>query len=106
MANVFDPDPSLLAAIAGATWTSLAAAIYLGAIATILAYAIWADLLARYSAATVSPFALLVPCVGIVGSAIAFGETFGTIRYIGMFLIVAGIAIVVLPAGRTKKPAD
>ena len=104
VARVFDPEPSLLAAIAGATWASLAAVIYLGAIATILAYAIWADLLARYSAAMVSPFALLVPCVGVIGSAIAFGEVFGTIRYIGMFLIVAGIAIVVLRAARSEKP--
>lgn len=97
VASIFDQEPSLLAAVAGATWTSLAAAIYLGAIATALAYAIWGNLLTRYSAAVVAPFALIAPCVGVVGSAIAFGEKFGALRYIGMFLIVAGVAIVVLP---------
>jgi O-acetylserine/cysteine efflux transporter len=97
VASIFDQESSLLAAIAGATWTSLAAAIYLGAIATALAYAIWGNLLTRYSAAMVAPFALFAPCAGVAGSAIAFGESFGTLRYVGMFLIVAGVAIVVLP---------
>lgn len=100
VASIFDPESSLLAAVAGATWTSLAAAIYLGAIATALAYAIWGNLLTRYPAAMVAPFALIAPCVGVVGSAIAFGETFGAIRFVGMFLIVAGVAIVVLPVNR------
>ena len=97
VASIFDQESSLFAAIAGATWTSLTAAIYLGAIATALAYAIWGNLLTRYSAAAVAPFALIAPCAGVVGSAIAFDETFGALRYIGMFLIVTGVAIVVLP---------
>jgi O-acetylserine/cysteine efflux transporter len=98
VASLFDPGPSLPMAIAGATWASLAAALYLGAVATILAYAVWGRLLTRYSAATVTPFALIAPCVGVVGSAIAFDETFGALRYLGMFCIVAGVATIVLPA--------
>jgi len=45
-------------------------------IATVVAYAIWGNLLARYSAGAVVPFALLIPCVAAVSSSLAFGERF------------------------------
>lgn len=97
VSSFYDPNPSLLSAIVGASWLSIAAAIYLGAMATILAYAIWGALLARYPTATVAPFALLAPCTGVVSSALIFGELFGPIRYAGMALVLTGLAIIVLP---------
>jgi O-acetylserine/cysteine efflux transporter len=99
VAAVYDQHPFLIAQLRAASWTSLAAALYLGAIATTLAYAIWGRLLARYSTALVAPFALIAPCVGIAGSALVFGEVFGAIRSLGMLFILAGLAVVVLPAG-------
>ena len=86
----------LIAAITDASWISLVSAIYLGAIATVSAYAIWGRLLARYSAAQVAPFALIAPCAGTVGSWLAFGEVFGPLRYAGMGLILVGVAVAVL----------
>lgn len=100
VAAVYDQQPSLMAQLLAASWTSLAAALYLGAIATTLAYAIWGRLLARYSTALVAPFALVAPCVGVVGSALAFGELFGAVRSVGMLLILAGLAVIVLPVRR------
>src|SRR5262245_12203449 len=94
---VYDQQPFLVPQLLHASWMSLAAALYLGAIATTLAYAIWGRLLARYSAALVAPFALIAPCVGVVGSALVFGEAFGAVRYVGMLLILAGLAVIVLP---------
>lgn len=100
--SLVPPLPAL--AVAAATWPSLIAALYLGAVATVLAYAIWGSLLTRYSAAMVTPFALIAPCVGVAGSAIAFGEAFPPFRYVGMALIVAGVGITVWPAtGRAKN---
>lgn len=93
----FDRDQSFVDALAGASWTSIAAAIYLGAIATVLAYVIWGNLLNRYSAAMVTPFALIAPCVGVVASSLAFGEVFGSVRNGGMALILVGLAIILLP---------
>lgn len=78
-----------------AFWLSLGAAVYLGAIATVVAYAIWGDLLQRYPAAVLAPFALLAPCAGIVASAVILGEAFSPIRYAGMALILAGLVIAV-----------
>ena len=91
----------LIAAIAHASWTSLASVAYLGTIATVAAYAIWGKLLAGYSAAQVAPFALIAPCAGTVGSWLAFGEVFGPLRYAGMGLILVGVAVAVL--GRAEK---
>lgn len=52
----------------------LFAPVYLGLLATVLAYAIWGDLLQRYSAGTVAPFALLAPAVGLGMSSLVYGE--------------------------------
>ena len=94
---VYDHEPFLVPQLLHASWASLVAALYLGAIATTLAYAIWGRLLARYSAAQVAPFALIAPCVGVAGSALVFGEAFGAVRSVGMLFILAGLAAIVLP---------
>jgi O-acetylserine/cysteine efflux transporter len=96
---VLDGPFALVGAIVDATWPALAATLYLGLVATILAYAIWGRLLRRYPAATVAPFALLVPFVGAVASSLVFGERFGALRLVGMALVLIGIAVIVLPAG-------
>lgn len=73
--------------------------IYLGLVATVLAYAIWGDLLRRYAAATAAPFALLVPFVGAGSSSIVFGEQFGTFRLAGLALVLLGLAVIA-PSGQ------
>lgn len=88
-----------------ASVASLLAVLYIGVVATTLAYAVWGSLLARYKAAMVAPFALLAPCTGVAASALLFGERFSAIRYAGMGLIVAGLACIVLPAaGAASRP--
>ena len=87
-------EASLPAAVAGASWVSLGGALFLGAATS--AYAIWGGLLGRYPAAAVAPFALLSPVTGVVVSALVFGERFTSLRYAGMALILAGLAVIVL----------
>ena len=53
-------------------------------------------LLARYSTAQVAPFALIAPCTGTIGSWLVFGEVFGPLRYVGIVLILVGVAVTVL----------
>jgi O-acetylserine/cysteine efflux transporter len=96
----FNQDSSLIHALTGAAWTSIVAAVYLGAIATTLAYAIWGKLLSRYPAAMVTPYALIAPCVGAGSSALLFGEAFSPMRYAGMALILTGVAICILRVTR------
>ena len=87
-------EASLPAAVADASWVSLGGALFLGAATS--AYAIWGGLLGRYPAAVVAPLALLSPVTGVVVSALVFGERFTSLRYAGMALILAGLAVIVL----------
>src|SRR5262249_2097943 len=100
--GLLDHGPSLADALGRASWRSIGAALYLGVIATVVAYAIWGRLLQRYPAALVAPFALLAPCTGILTSALVFREVFSPMRYAGMGLILCGLAVVVLRAGRLR----
>jgi O-acetylserine/cysteine efflux transporter len=97
LSDLTDHGPSLIAAMTSASWAGIAGAVYLGAFAT-LTYAIWGGLLQRFPAGAVAPFALLSPCTGVLASALIFGEFFGPIRYAGMTLILAGLAVIMLPA--------
>ena len=93
-----DPEPSLIGAVMNASWSSIATALYLGTLATPIAYGMWSYLLQRYPASVVAPFALLSPVTGILSSALILGEVFGPLRYGGMALILAGLAVIVWPA--------
>jgi len=93
-----DGPGALPRALARSPWSGLAAALFLGLVSTTLAYAIWGGLLRRYPAATVTPFALLVPFVGAAASALVFGERFGPVRLSGMVLVLAGLAVIVAPS--------
>lgn len=84
-------------ALVTASWLAIASTLYLGLVATVIAYAIWGKLLRTYTAAAVTPFALLAPCVGAVSSAAVFGEQFSALRLAGMAAILLGLAVVVLP---------
>jgi len=93
-----DGPAALPRALALAPLAGLGAALFLGLVATSLAYALWGGLLRRYPAAAVAPFALLVPFVAAASSAIVFGERFGGLRLAGMALVLGGLAVIVLPA--------
>ena len=86
------------AALVRASWQAWAAVLYLGLIATGVAYTLWGRLLARYPVITVAPFALLVPFVGALASALAFGERFGPVRLAGMTCVMIGLAVIVVPS--------
>jgi O-acetylserine/cysteine efflux transporter len=91
-------------ALAASSWRGRTAALYLGAVATVLAYAIWGSLLRRYPTATVAPFALLIPFVAAYASSLAFGERFGPLRLTGMGLVLLGLAVIVAPVGTKGQP--
>lgn len=102
---VLDGPTALPGAIRHASAAGVLAALFLGVVATTVAYAIWGALLRRYPAALVSPFALLVPFVGAGASALVFGERFGALRLSGMALVLAGLAVIVVPRGGAAAAA-
>jgi O-acetylserine/cysteine efflux transporter len=96
-------DGSIVQATMNASWIGLGSVVYLGTLATLGGYAMWGYLLAHYPAATVTPFALLVPVSGIVASVIVYGEAFPPLRAGGIALVMIGLAIIVL---RARGPAE
>ncbi len=80
-------------ALAHPTWRLAASVLVVAYAGTVFGYALWARLLAHYSAATVAPFALLVPVVGMVAGAVVFGETMRPVELLGGVLVMAGLAL-------------
>lgn len=82
--------------------TTVASIIYLAYFATIGGYGLWGKLLSRYPAATVSPFALLVPVVGMSSAALFLGEAISLRQLLGALLVMSGLAVNVF-GGRLGK---
>lgn len=78
------------------SWHTGAALVYLAYAATLAGYGLWGRLLSRYPAATVSPFGLLVPVVGMTSSALLLGETLTVWQTLGALLVMSGLAVNVL----------
>ncbi|MDW6003003.1 EamA family transporter [Vibrio mangrovi] len=82
-------DPiGLLMATSEKSWLSV---IYVGYISTLVAFAIWGWLLRSHHAATVTPFALLIPIVGIISSNLLLDETLTTLETFGTIFILLGL---------------
>ncbi|PHI37138.1 permease [Pseudoalteromonas sp. GCY] len=81
------------------SWLSIA---YVGYISTLIAFAIWGWLLKNHKAAAVTPFALLIPIVGIVGSALLLNEQLMLMEAIGGGFILCGLTISVTGARLSK----
>jgi len=64
--------------------------------AQVFGYGLWSNLLTRYPASAVSPFALWVPVAGLSATAWAFGETLSTQQVFGAGIVMLGLATAVL----------
>ena len=84
---------SLLMATTENTWLSV---LFVSYISTLVGFAIWGWLLKNNAAATVTPFALLIPVVGIITSSIILDESLSLIEIIGTCLIMVGLLLCVI----------
>ena len=87
-----EPQPTL----AALTHPSLKLALSVATLSyggTLFSYGLWARLLTKYSAAAVSPFALLVPVVGMVAAALLFDERISLGESVGGAIVMVGLAI-------------
>ncbi|WP_414472523.1 EamA family transporter [Microvirga sp. M2] len=92
---------SALTAMSLGTWGAVA---YLAYPTTVFAFGVWAYLLSRHPAATVTPFALLVPVAGILGSALVLGEAMQPVEAVGGAVILAGLALNVFGGRMLARP--
>jgi len=70
---------------------------------TMFGYGVWAWLLARYPAATVSPLTLLVPVFGMGASALVLGEPLESWKILAGLLVLSGLALNLLWSRRKPK---
>lgn len=71
----------------------LAAILWQSAGNTMFGYSLWAWLLSRHPAATISPMALLVPVFGMSASALLLGEPMQDWKLFAALLVLGGLAV-------------
>ncbi len=87
-------DPvAVLVAVSPAGW---GAVVYVAVASTVVGYSIWGTLLSRHRAAMVTPFALLIPVVGMATAALVLGERVTTGEALAGLVVLAGLALAVL----------
>ena len=82
------------------TWNGVGAVVYLSYVATLGGYGLWGKLLSRYSAASVAPWALLVPLVGMSSAALLLGERLSLGQSLGAVAVMTGLLVHVFGGGR------
>ena len=70
--------------------------LYLGLIMNCLAYSIWYFVLSKHPVNYVMPVMLLFPVTGLITAIFLLGETPSTYAYIGGFIIISGVAIILV----------
>jgi O-acetylserine/cysteine efflux transporter len=98
---------SPLGPIAAATWRGWSGLLYTGLISTIVAFGLWAKLVARYSVSQTLPFMLTVPLFAIVGGIVLNGDRMTADIIAGGLLTLAGVGLIVVrwPRGRRLQMA-
>ena len=92
-------------ALAGIDLGAIGALLFVAGASGLFGFAAWIALLKRHSAASVTPFALLVPVFGIASAALLLGERPSTLELSGALLICAGLAATLLPPRTHRRDA-
>jgi O-acetylserine/cysteine efflux transporter len=85
-----------------AGWLAWASICFIVVGATLWGFATWNRLLRRYTAAAVTPFALLVPIAGLGSAALILGEQLTLIEVAAGLVILFGLAIALVPGTRLR----
>ena len=97
---VFEGPARIAGVFTHVSWPSVAAVFYIAFVSTTFGYGAWAVLLKMYPAPIVAPFSLLVPVTGTLSATLLLGERFGEARFIGMALILVGLAVLMFRSRR------
>ncbi len=90
--------PAIIAALSHPSAAAIGAVAFLAYPTTLLAFALWTNLLSRYPAATVTPFGLLVPIAGIASTHLILGEVITSAEVLGSVFVLAGLTVNLLGA--------
>lgn len=79
-----------------ANWQAWASIVYLGWMATSLAYGLWTGLLKRHPANAVAPFSLAIPVIGVAAGILTLGESVTPWQWAGIALLLLALGCVML----------
>lgn len=80
--------------------------LYTVVLSSLVGYTIFNGLVAKYPAASVVPYILLVPPVGVLSAWVALGEVPSTLEWIGGITMMVGVAVATITfRARTARPA-
>lgn len=85
--------PAMIASLSPPSLRSMLALAFIVIPSTLFAFAVWNDLLQRYSTAMVTPFALLVPVFGMASGVALLGESISPLAMLGSMVVFAGLMI-------------
>jgi len=85
--------PTAIAGLAHPSLRLVVSVLVLSYAGTTFGYGLWSRLLARHTAASVAPFALLVPIVGMAAGSVVFGEPLDAFEVWGAVLVMAGLSV-------------
>ncbi|MCD5349539.1 EamA family transporter [Kineosporia mesophila] len=78
--------------------------LYTAVLASLVGYGIWNTLLARYAAAQVVPFTLLVPVVGLITAWLVQHEQPGPFELLGGLVLLLGVAVTAIRRPGIPRP--
>jgi O-acetylserine/cysteine efflux transporter len=90
---IFEDHAAIVAALLHPSLVGLGSLAYVAYLATIVGFGLWSVLLGRHPAATVAPFSLMVPVVGMSSTWIILGEPVGPREAVGAALVFAGLVL-------------
>jgi O-acetylserine/cysteine efflux transporter len=85
-----------LATIAALSLKGWLAVLYVALASTVVGYSIWGTLMSRHRAAQVTPFALMIPIVGMGTAALVLGERITGPEALAAAVVLAGLVLAVL----------
>lgn len=97
---VVDGPGAMADALAGFGWTALLSTLYTVVGASLVGYTIFNGLMAKHPAASVVPYILLVPPVGMLTAWLALGEVPNLLEAVGAVVMLVGVTVAVTSSRR------
>ena len=96
MSLAFEGWPAIVEGLGKADAATWAAVVWQSVGITMFGFAVWGWLLARHPAATVTPWALLIPVFGMAASAVFLHEPLQLWKLAAAGLVLAGLAVILI----------
>lgn len=102
---VFEGPAATGHALGNVQWSAVLSTAYTAYLSSLVGYGIWNTLLSRHPVARVTPFAMLVPVFGMAAAALVYDERPHALEIVGGLVLLGGVAVAVLRAGRRGATA-